>query len=98
VSRSTSTSQPTERVPNRTGPAPEESALTPAPGPLPHPLTEPDVEILRLLARGLPVETVARRLEISDRTVRRRCRQVCDRLGVHTPIEAVVWAAHHYLV
>jgi DNA-binding NarL/FixJ family response regulator len=65
---------------------------------LPHPLTEPDVEILRLLARGLPVETVARRLEISDRTVRRRCRQVCDRLGVHTPIEAVVWAAHHHLV
>lgn len=64
----------------------------------PHPLTEPDVEILRLLARGLPVETVARRLAISDRTVRRRCRQVCDRLGVHTPIEAVVWAAHHHLV
>lgn len=57
-----------------------------------------DVHLLRLLARGLPVEAVARRLDLSDRTVRRRTRAICDRLGVATVIEAVVWAAHSGLL
>lgn len=57
-----------------------------------------DIRLLRLLARGLPVEAVARRLELSDRTVRRRTRAVCDRIGVSTVIEAVVWAAHRGLL
>lgn len=51
-----------------------------------------DVELLRLLAVGLSLESVARRLDLSERTVRRRMRSVCDRLGLGTPIEAVVWA------
>jgi DNA-binding NarL/FixJ family response regulator len=62
------------------------------------PLTAEEIEVLTLLARGLPVEGVARRLRVSDRTVRRRTRAICDRLGVHSPIEAVVWAAHRHLI
>ncbi|WP_213451643.1 helix-turn-helix domain-containing protein [Rhizomonospora bruguierae] len=55
-------------------------------------LDEEDLRLLRLLAAGLPLETVARRLGLSERTVRRRVRAVCDRLGVSASIQAVVWA------
>jgi DNA-binding NarL/FixJ family response regulator len=58
-------------------------------------LSDDAVALLRLLAEGLPIEAVARRLGTSERTVRRRTRQICDRLGVGAPIQAVVWAAHH---
>ncbi|MEV4202386.1 helix-turn-helix domain-containing protein [Micromonospora globbae] len=61
-------------------------------------LDEEDLRLLRLLAAGLPVETVARRLGLSERTVRRRVRAVCDRLGVTAPIQAVVWAARRGLL
>ncbi|GAB3569919.1 LuxR C-terminal-related transcriptional regulator [Amycolatopsis endophytica] len=51
-----------------------------------------DLHLLRLLADGLPPDAVARRMNLSGRTVRRRIRAICDRLGVATPIQAVVWA------
>jgi DNA-binding NarL/FixJ family response regulator len=57
------------------------------------PLSDDDVELLRLLAEGMPAEAVARHLRTSERTVRRRTRQICDRLEVATSIQAVVWAA-----
>ena len=56
-------------------------------------VTRQDMELLRLLAQGLPVCSVARRLRTSERTVRRRTRDICDRLGVGSAIQAVVWAA-----
>jgi DNA-binding NarL/FixJ family response regulator len=56
-------------------------------------LSREDVILLGLLAQGLPLDAVARRLRMSERTVRRRTRDICDRLGVGAPIEAVVWAA-----
>ncbi|EIF00933.1 LuxR C-terminal-related transcriptional regulator [Saccharomonospora glauca] len=60
-------------------------------------LADRDVELLRLLAKGLPLDAVARRVGLSERTVRRRVRGVCDRIGVSTRIEAVVWAVRHGL-
>jgi DNA-binding NarL/FixJ family response regulator len=57
------------------------------------PLSHEDVALLGLLAEGLPLDVVARRLCTSERTVRRRTRHICDLLGFHTPIQAVVWAA-----
>ena len=54
--------------------------------------------LLSLLADGLPVDSVARRLRLSTRTVRRRTRSICDQLGVRAPIQAVVWAVHHGLL
>ncbi|GAA1618302.1 LuxR C-terminal-related transcriptional regulator [Kribbella alba] len=57
-----------------------------------------DLQLLRLLATGLPVESVARRLDLSERTVRRRTRAACDRLGFATTVEAIVWAARRGLV
>lgn len=61
-------------------------------------LSEDDVALLALLARGLSLDAVARRLDTSERTVRRRTRTICDRLGVTTPIEAVVWAARRGVI
>jgi len=61
-------------------------------------LTRQDVELLRLLAGGLPLDAVARRLNTSERTVRRRVRAICDRLGYASSIQAVVWAARQGLV
>jgi DNA-binding NarL/FixJ family response regulator len=56
-------------------------------------LSREDVALLGLLAQGLPLDAVGRRLRMSERTVRRRTRDICDRLGVGAPIEAAAWAA-----
>lgn len=61
-------------------------------------LSREDVELLRLLAGGLPLGAVARRLHTSDRTVRRRVKAICDRLGCRSSLQAVVWAARRGLV
>jgi DNA-binding NarL/FixJ family response regulator len=57
-----------------------------------------DLELLRLLAEGLPMEAVGRRLDLSERTVRRRVRSICDRLGCTAPVQAIVWAAQRGLI
>lgn len=56
-------------------------------------LGEQELRLLRLLAQGLVLETIARRLYMSERTVRRRIRSLCERAGVESPIQLVVWAA-----
>ncbi|MES4887468.1 LuxR C-terminal-related transcriptional regulator [Streptomyces sp. NPDC096012] len=61
-------------------------------------LRSEEVHLLSLLATGLPVESVARRLHVCPRTVRRRCRGVCDKIGVSSVIEAVAWAARRGLI
>lgn len=61
-------------------------------------ISHDDLQLLRLLATGLPVESVARRLDLSERTVRRRTRAACDRLGFGTAMEAIVWAARRGLL
>jgi DNA-binding CsgD family transcriptional regulator len=57
-----------------------------------------DVRLLMLLAGGLPANAVARKMNLSPRTLRRRTRTLCDKIGVHTPIEAVAWAARRLLI
>ncbi|NIH84573.1 LuxR C-terminal-related transcriptional regulator [Amycolatopsis granulosa] len=57
-----------------------------------------DLLLLRLLAEGLSPDEVACRMGLSGRTVRRRVRGICDRLGVATPIQAVVWAVRQEMI
>lgn len=57
-----------------------------------------DVRLLEEIASGVTADVAARRLDLSARTLRRRLRGICDRIGVSTPIEAVVWAARNQLI
>ncbi|SEB91518.1 regulatory protein, luxR family [Nocardioides exalbidus] len=57
-----------------------------------------ELRVLRLMAEGDTIDVVARKLEISERTVRRKARSACDTLGCETTIEAIVWAVRRGLV
>lgn len=72
--------------------------LTPTPVAERPSLTREDIEVLTLLAEGLPLSSVGRRLHLSERSIRRRLRMICDRLGCRSTIQAVVWAARRGLV
>ena len=61
-------------------------------------LNREELELLAEIATGVTTEVAARHLELSARTLRRRIRNICDVLGVNTPIEAVVWAARRQLI
>lgn len=54
-----------------------------------------ELQLLRLVADGLPSEAIARRMSLSERTVRRRLRSLCDRLELDAPVQVVVWAVRH---
>ncbi len=65
--------------------------MTDRAGPRPQ-LDDDDLRLLALLADGHALDAIARRLNFSERTVRRRIRSLCDRIGVDTPVQAVVWS------
>ncbi|MDN5852347.1 MAG: LuxR C-terminal-related transcriptional regulator [Actinomycetia bacterium] len=60
--------------------------------------TDVDLTILRLLSRGHTIDYIARRVDTSERTVRRRLRRLADDLGVDSSIEAVVHAVRAGLI
>jgi DNA-binding NarL/FixJ family response regulator len=61
-------------------------------------VTIEELTILTLMANGLTLDSVAMRVSMSPRTLSRRLRCVCDRLGVAHPIQAIVWAARQGLI
>lgn len=62
------------------------------------PIGDDELVVLRLMAEGQTVEAVARRLDVSERTVRRKVRSACEALGVDTTVEAIVWAVRRRLI
>ena len=62
------------------------------------PLSEREVEVLRLLATGLPNREIASILFISEATVKTHVEHIIQKLAVSDRVQAVVWAARHGLL
>jgi DNA-binding NarL/FixJ family response regulator len=60
-------------------------------------LTERELEVLRLVARGLTARQVASRLTISHRTVENHVQNTLRKLQLHNRVELVRYAVEHGL-
>jgi DNA-binding NarL/FixJ family response regulator len=71
-----------------------------APLPIPRPagLSEREIEVLRLLARGRSNRLIAHALEISPKTVGHHVEHIYEKLGVRTRPGATLFASEHGLV
>jgi len=66
--------------------------------PTPNPLTEREAEVLRLVAQGLSNQDVAKKLNISDPTVRTHVSNILGKLHLATRIQAALYALREGLV
>jgi NarL family two-component system response regulator LiaR len=66
--------------------------------PTPDPLTEREAEVLRLVAQGLSNQDIARKLNISDPTVRTHVSNIMSKLHLATRIQAALYALREGLV
>ncbi len=73
------------------------TALLPAAGSQRPSLTPREREVLALLAEGLPNKSIARRLGISEKTVKTHVGAVFTALGVGDRTSAALWAQRHGL-
>ena len=55
-------------------------------------LSAREMEVLELVARGLPNKLIARELQISEKTVKAHLTQVFQRIGVTDRTQAALWA------
>jgi DNA-binding NarL/FixJ family response regulator len=60
-------------------------------------LSEREREVLQLLVEGLPNKLIARRLEISEKTVKSHLTRIFRELGVTDRTQAALWAERHGL-
>ena len=63
--------------------------------PLEPQLSAREEEVLGLLAQGMPNKLIARRLEISERTVKGHLTHIFERIGVTDRTQAALWAREH---
>jgi ATP/maltotriose-dependent transcriptional regulator MalT len=61
-------------------------------------LTAREVQVLELLAEGLPNKAIATRLRISDQTVKSHVSSICAKLGAFNRTDAVRRAARRGLI
>lgn len=79
----------TARIANAAAPTPDHAHL---------PLTPREIEVLRLVAAGLTNREIARRLHLSEGTVRNYLSRVLDRLGMRDRTQAAIYARDHGLL
>src|ERR1700736_2554655 len=75
------------------GPAPLAARL-----PTTEPLTARELQVLQLVAEGLPNKGIARRLGISENTAKFHVASLCGKLGASSRTEAVTIAARRGLI
>ncbi len=61
-------------------------------------LTEREMEVLRLVARGMNNRDIAKELFISDNTVKNHVRNILEKLQIHSRMEAVMVAVREKLI
>ena len=61
-------------------------------------LSPRELEVLRLLARGMANREIAGELQISENTVKNHVRNLLEKLQLHSRMEAVVYAVREKLV
>jgi PAS domain S-box-containing protein len=59
---------------------------------LPKPLSDREIEVLTLVAEGLPTNAVAERLQISNYTARNHIQNILSKLELHSKSQAVSYA------
>jgi DNA-binding NarL/FixJ family response regulator len=79
-------------------PTPNEPAGRPSDDVEQEPLSRRELEVLELLALGLPNKAIAARLDISDQTVKSHVASICGKLGAANRTEAVRLAVRHGLI
>ena len=67
-------------------------------GELPEPLTPREIQVLELLAEGLPNKAIAARLQISDQTVKFHVASIYGKLGAANRTDAVRRAVRRGLI
>ncbi len=83
---------------NAVGAVLEAAGVKPTRPALPHDLTEREVEVLRLVARGMTNRQIAEELVVSPRTVQHHVSHGFDKVGRRTRAGAAVFAMEHGLV
>ena len=73
--------------------ATEERPQMPAPR-----LTEREMEVLKLVAQGLNNRDIAKKLFISENTVKNHIRSILEKLHLHSRMEAVVYAVREKMI
>lgn len=61
-------------------------------------LTERELEVLRLVARGMANKDIATQLFISENTVKNHVRNILEKLQLHSRMEAVVYAVREKIL
>ena len=74
------------------------AALMAAPTQAIEPLTARELQVLQLVAQGLPNKGIARRLGISENTAKFHVASLCGKLGASSRTEAVTLAARRGLI
>ncbi len=70
----------------------------PSETPLPMPLSRREHQVLELMAQGCDTDSIAARLVIGKSTVRNHIQRILNKLGVHSRLEAVLYAREHHLL
>ena len=61
-------------------------------------LTDREMEVLKLVAQGLNNRDIAKKLYISENTVKNHIRNILEKLHLHSRMEAVVYAVREKLL
>jgi two-component system, NarL family, nitrate/nitrite response regulator NarL len=61
-------------------------------------LTARELDVVRLVAEGLPNKDIAARLTITEETVKRHLTNIFDKVGMSNRVELALFAINHHLV